>query len=335
MFDHHDIEVLGISDVPLDRDIYLMDEVWMEAYAAALKTCLAGGDFENVGRISYASAHGATDSGVELSWYPNINTRFHEMRVQLPASAFVTCVHCWELSEKPRVFVRSEWLTALHMRAHSAFAMVDANGVKAALAAGGITPDRMTDLTARIDAIAAAHPDLAFVSFADSLIVKGHWSVGTWDSDVNYTYEPEQILRVLPLINQAYRDVLGLNIYAMVTQGLNPFHDQLMHLSASGNHFSLNSLGLPFAQLQAMEAQARAAIRNGDHGPAELYLDSDFFNSLNWRFGFEKQKEPRGSYAAPMAQAPCVYVMMSFQRLFENLESEEPAADETHAGEAK
>ncbi len=307
----------------------------MEAYAVALKSCLAGGDFENVGRISYASAHAASASGVELSWYPNINTRFHEMRVHLPADAFVTCVHCWDIDEKPHIFVRSDWLTALHMRSHSAFAMVDANGVKAALAAGTITPDRVTDLTARIDAIAAANPTLAFVSFADSVIVKAGWSVGTWDSDVNYTYEPEQILRVLPLIDQAYRDVLGLDTYAMVTQGLNPFHDHLKHLSASGNHFSLNSLGLPFAQLQDMERQARKAIRAGEHGRAQLYLDKDFFNSLKWRYEFEKHKEPRNTYAAPMAQAPCTYVMMSFQRLFENLEPDEPTPEAALAGEAK
>lgn len=327
MFDHAYIESLDITEVPLDRDVYLMDVIWMEAYAAALQTWLAGGDYENVGSISYAAARRATNDGVDFFWYPNAQKRRHAMRIHLPATAFVTCVNCLELSEKPRVFVRSEWLTALHEQSHCAFALVDAKGVKAALAAGTITADGISDLARRIDAIAAAHPYLAFVSFADSLIVKSQWSVGTWNSGVSYTYEPEQILRVLPLIDQAYRDVFGLETYAMVTQGLNPAHDQLLHISAHRNHISLNSFGLPFAHLQAMESQARIAIRNGEHDQADIYLDKDFFNSLSWRHAFEKNKEPRGSYLAPMAATPCTYVMMSFQRLFENLQPDERAAE--------
>ncbi|KRA61789.1 hypothetical protein ASD79_06680 [Caulobacter sp. Root655] len=320
MFEDDEIEIYAINEVPMDRDIYLMDEIWMAQYAEALRTCLSGGRYENVGYISYAAARSATPAGVELSWYPNIHTRFHEMRVYLPTSAFVMCVGCQTIDEKPRIFVKSDWLQALHLRSNCAFALVDAIGVKAALADGCLTADRLADLAARIDAIAADHPTIAFVSFADSLLLKSHWSVGTWDSEVNYTYEPEQILRVLPLIADAYSDVLGLKIYAVATQGQNAFfHDQLMHVSVSGNHVSLNSLGLPFAQLQAIEAAARTSIRNGEHAPADLYLDRDFYNSLNWCHGFEKQLEPRSHYLAPMASTPCTYIPISLRRVLDNL----------------
>lgn len=320
MFESDDIEQYPIESVPLDRDIFLMDEVWMSAYARTVQTCLAGGGYENVGYISYASAHNATAAGVELSWYPNIFTRFHEVRVYLPASAFVCCVGSQTMDEKPRIFVKSEWLEALHMRSNCAFAMVDAIGVKAAIAEGLLTAERLGELAARIDDIAAKHPMIAFISFADSLLLKSQWSVGTWDSEVNYSYEPEQIIRVLPLIAQAYQEVLGMKIYAVATQGQNAYGDRLMHVSASGNHISLNSLGLPFAQLQSIEAAARSAIRRGEHEPADLYLDRDFFNSLSWRYGFEKHQEPRSDYLAPMTSTACTYVRIGLQRVLDSLE---------------
>jgi len=114
---------------------------------------------------------------------------------------------------------------------------------------------------------------------------------------------------------------LDLSIYAVVTQGRNEFYrDELMHVSRAGNHISLNSLGLPFAQLQAIERAARSAIRVGDHGPAELYMDYNFFNSLKWRHGFDTHKEPIYPYLAPMADRPCEYVLSRFQRVIDNLQ---------------
>ncbi len=321
MFDHADIEKYRIEEVPLDRDLFLMDEKWMADYERALLKGLAGGDWDNVGYISYAAVHRATPDGLEISWYPNIRDRFHEMRLHLPRSSFVTCVGCSIYDERPHIFVRSDWLSDIHLRMNSAFAMVDAIGVKLALAAGAVSTAQLDDLRDRIDQIADRHTDVAFVSFADSLLLKANWSVGQWDSSVEYTYEPERIIHVLPDLAAAYRDTLGLPIYAVVTQGRNEFYrDELMHVSRSGNHISLNSLGLPFAQLQAIEHAARSAIRVGDHEPAELYLDSHFFNSLKWRHGFEKQKESIHPYLAPMADHPCEYVVSSFQRVIDNLQ---------------
>jgi hypothetical protein len=93
-----------------------------------------------------------------------------------------------------------------------------------------------------------------------------------------------------------------------------------MHVSDSGNHVSLNSLGLPFAQIQAIDAAVRSAVRAGDHGPSELYMDDRFFHSLKWQYGFEKNAEPSFPYLAPMSVEPCHYVPISIQRVLENLQ---------------
>jgi hypothetical protein len=320
MFDHKDIERYQIEEVPLDLDIFLMDENWMADYERMLLKGLAGGEWDNPGFISRAAVRRVMTDGLELSWYPNTRDRFHEMRIILPRSSFIICVGCSSYDEKPHIFVKSEWLIDLHLRTNSVFAMVDAIGVKKALIAGEISTAQLDDLRDRIDSIALRHPDIAFVSFADSLLLKANWSVGQWDSLVKYTYEPERIIRVLPEIAAVYQDTLGLSVYAIITQGRNEFYrDELMHVSSAGNHISLNSLGLPFAQLQAIEQAARGAIKAGKHGPAELYMDDHFFHSLKWQYGFEKHKEPVYTYSAPMADHPCEYVLSSFRRAIDHL----------------
>jgi hypothetical protein len=129
MFDHPLFRKYDFLDVPLEQDIYLMDEKWMAEYDQALVAMFNGGTYANAGYISYA-ARAVSGSSIELSWYPNIADRFHEVHVLLPRDQFVTCVDCWEYDEKPRIFVKSAWLTNMHLRAYSVSAFVDAVGVK-------------------------------------------------------------------------------------------------------------------------------------------------------------------------------------------------------------
>ena len=311
-----------MEDIPLDRDLFMMGEEWMADYSAAMLKGISGGDWENVGFISYVAARGVDADSVDLSWYPNIHDRHHEVRVTLPRRHFVTCTEMWNYDEKPRLFVTDEWLENLHMRVFSVFALVDAIGVKRALVDGLITSEKLADLRNRIDAIAACNTDVSFVSFADSLLLKTNWTVGQHDKPVSYTYEPEKIIKIMPELAKAYQDTLGLPIYAVVTQGQNEFYDdQLTHIAASGNHISLNSLGLPFAQLMDIEATAKKAAKVGDHDYAELYMDNSFFRSLKLDFSFKKNDVPKYPYLAPMARYPCHYVLGTFDMVLTNLKA--------------
>lgn len=321
MFDHDLIEKHAFENIPLDRDIYLMDEKWMQAYEKALLTFLDGSDYDHVGYISYAAARAISAEAIELSWYPNVVDRFHEVRVTLPRSQFVTCTECCQFDEKPRIFVRGDWLTNLYMRTYSVFALIDAIGVKNALANGTLTRPKLIVLRDKIDEIATRYPTLAFISFADSLLVKSNWSVGQWDSDVRYTYEPEAIIRLLPELNTAYHDILEMNIYAVIAQGNNEYYDDgLLHISTAQNHVSLNSLGLPFAQIMAIECAARKAIHEKIHTHAEVYMDENFFRSLRLDYNFKKNSLPKHAYAAPMTSGPSYYFLESRQTLLDNLQ---------------
>jgi hypothetical protein len=207
----------------------------------------------------------------------------------------------------------------------SIFALVDAIGIKAALQRGEVSRDRLIALREAIDEIAARYTDISFISFADSLLLKSNWSVGQFDSQVRYTYEPETFVRLIAELQETYRSVLGLDLYAVLTQGSNEYYDDaLLHISATHNHVSLNSLGLPFAQLLAIDYAARDAIHSGRHLPGELYMDEDLFRSLGFDHHFQSDACPRGSYRAPMMTGDSSYYIASCRQILENLRDVPP-----------
>lgn len=321
MFDHPLFQIHSFNDVPLNQDVFLMDEKWLPQYEESMISMFNGGDYTPVGYISYATLRRIDDFALELSWYPNIHDRFHEVTVTLPRDQFVICVDCWQYDEKPHVFVKCDWIANLHLRVYSAFALVDAIGVKSALSRQRLTAENLVELRSRIDQLAEQTPGISFVSFADSLLLKSNWSVGTFDTDVEYTYEPEALVKLIPQISSIYQDVLGLGIYAAITQGLNEYYDQsLLHISKSANHVCLNSLGLPFAQLLAIDDAVRTAIRYDAHAPADLYVDEQFYHSLRFQYGFDKHAQPSASYHSPLSGVPSTYYCCSFETILTNLD---------------
>ena len=107
MFDHKLFITYPFEDVPLNRDVFLMDEQWLDQYETAMVALFNGSEYDNVGYISYAAIRRIEEFALELSWYPNIYDRFHEVTVRLPRDQFITCVDCWQYDEKPHVFVKA------------------------------------------------------------------------------------------------------------------------------------------------------------------------------------------------------------------------------------
>lgn len=322
MFEHEDFDRYAFEDIPLNRDIYLMDEKWMPEYEASLLKVFAGNgaDYKSVGYISYACARKVVPEGVELSWYPNTYDRFHEVATWLPKDAYVGCVGSWRWDEKPHVFVKGAWLNQLYLRSYTIFALIDAAGVKAALRSNTLTGDRLIRLRSSIDDMADRYPNVWFISFADSLLLKSNWTVGHHESAVKYTYRPEIFFKIFVELRALYREQLGLEIYATLTQGSNEYYDDdVTHVSARGNHISLNSLGVPFSQLLAIDDAARSAIRSHTHPPGELYMDELFFRSVQFKHSFEKNKQPRHPYPSPMKEGASYYYYATADTVMSNL----------------
>jgi hypothetical protein len=196
---------------------------------------------------------------------------------------------------------------------------VDAIGVKDALKNGSLTRETLLQLRDGLDIVAERYSNILFISFADSLLLKSNWSVGKYDSHIKYSYTPEVFFRLISEIRSLYLEALGLGIYAVLTQGSNEYYDDpLSHVSAKGNHISLNSLGMPFAQLKSIEETARTAIKKREHRPAELYMDANLFYSLNFVPSFQRNSCGRHAYRAPLTD---VYFFADCREMLEALQS--------------
>lgn len=322
MFNHRGIDTIPFEEIPTHQDVYLMDEVYMEEYEKFLLAVLAREDVEPVGLISYVGVRNITQDALELSWYPNISDRFHEVTIVLPRDQFVTCVECANYGERPRIFVKTEWLSLLHSRPYSAFALVDAIGVKNAIRSGRLENQKLAELRTSIDVLAKNHPEIAFVSFADSILLKIQWRPGFFQRGIKYSYEPEALIRLFPDLSSIYNDTLGLKIYAVIAQGSNEYFDEaLLHISKEQNHICLNSLGLPFAQVMEIDTAVRKALHENKHPPTELYLDQKFFHSIQFQYEFDKGTQPSAEYLSSLSGEPQSYYYTSCETLLSNLQA--------------
>ena len=328
-FLNEEFDWYSYEDVPLDRDIFLVDGTQLEAYRDMMLRFFSGEEYDyKLCPVTPVAARTIRNDSIELSWYPNVYDRFHEVVVNLPRSAFLACVGSWRSDEKPRVFVDSSWLKNLHLRNNSIFALVDAAGMKGALLNGSLKREALLKIREEIDLLAANYEEVLFISFADSVLLKSSWNPSYVNATTKYKYNPELFLHLAKAINQIYIEALGLDTYMILSQGTNEFYnDPLHHVSDAGNHISLNSLGIPFAVLMDIEAAARSRIRSGDHQPAELYLDESFLRSLRLKFSFEKNSLPSFQYQTKMSRAGSLYYLADRDGIISNIKgSEQPGA---------
>ena len=138
--------------------------------------------------------------------------------------------------------MKSSWLRAIHLRSNSVFVMIDAADMTKEIERGRLSRDKLIDLRDALDALAAKHTDISFISFADSLLIKTNWVVGLVDAGFTNTYRPENLILLFMEIREIYRAVLELDIYGIYAQGSNEYYDYaLTHTSRSGNHISLTA----------------------------------------------------------------------------------------------
>jgi hypothetical protein len=320
MFDHEKFDVYAYEKVPRDRDCYLIGEEYMLEWERAQLDFFAGGPDRSVGHVSFATVRNIKSASMDLDWYPNIFTRYHEVAVSLPKDQFVACVGCWQCDEKPHIFVRTAWLEMLHLRFYSIFCLVDADYFEDALRSGSISREKLLNLRTAVDGLAAAYPDVLFISFADSILLKSNWTVGHYRSGIKNTYRPEVFLQIFRRVQKVYKDILGLRTHCVLSQGSNEYYnDPLSHRSDSGNHMCLNTLGLPFTQLWAIGKAVKENVNEKRHPFAEMYVDEQLYHSLQLRFDFPNRRPEKYPYQCKMVGTGYYYCAQC-QELLENLE---------------
>ena len=321
MFNHENFDIYDIDNIPLSEDCYLIDECYMYEYEQAMLESFKTKEYTSVGYVSWIIPEDSNDNSIEITWFPNPLFRLHKVTISLPKNQIIKCVACSTYGERPHIFVKSSWLQHLYLRQYSIFCLVDAIGVKRALNHGELSRTNLIELRDAVDKIAEKYPDVSFISFADSLLLKSNWTVGTFRDDVSYSYNPEVFLTVVKEIKETYIDILGLGIYSIITQGNNEYYeDTLLHISESKNHVSLNSLGIPFAQLMEINDAVTTAIKSEIHEPSDLYMEQQFIHSLNFRAGFRKPDLEMYPYANKMTDSERYYYCSGWEKLLDDLQ---------------
>jgi hypothetical protein len=293
-------------------ELLLQDEIFIEDYRRSIIEQNNGKKWKPFGYVCFVAVRRVTVKTIELSFFPITSDRHHELPIVLPRDQIVSCVRAWQWDERPTLFVKSEWLEKTLSRFNCVFGLIDAIGVRRKLETGMAISEHLPKLRSRLDEIASRYPHISFVSFADSVLLKSHWSLG-----VKYDYDPERLLYLFTEIRTLFRESLGLSVYGVFTQGSNEYYtDSSMHVSK--NHVCLNSLGAPFADLFAIDAAARRAYKENPHSD-DLYLDELYFNSLRLGYKFKQTVLDWNSYTMSINKARGWYARVSCDEVLKNL----------------
>lgn len=209
MFEDSRFDRYQYEDTPLNRDAYLVDEKYAAEYEAMYLSIFAGGEFRSVGYVSFVAVRGVRENTLELSWYPNIFDRFHEVVVSLPRTKVRETVGSWQSDWKPTIFVESTWLDELYAKVFSVFGLIDAIDLRKAMDSQQLSRAKLLQLRGKIDDLAARHTDVAFISFGDSVLVKSNWTVGSIHNALTYTYRPETFVTVAREFQYIFLSSLG------------------------------------------------------------------------------------------------------------------------------
>jgi hypothetical protein len=316
LFEYEKFDKYDFKDIPLNEDVYIIDEIYLKEYETQLlKFFDDGADFDPVGYCVSASVHTVSDTSADIIINIDIWKRFHNVNITLPKDQFVACVGSWQIDEKPHLFVKSEWFKTLYLRNYSIFAFIDVADFAKKYNKGEIQRDQLLSIRDQIDDLAKEHKNtITFITFADTLILKSNWTT----ANLEYTYSPNVFIDLSVKINKIYSDTIGLSTYTIITQGSNEYYgDVLLHIA--GNHICLNSLGVPFEQLKQIEIAAKQAISDETHKKEDIYMDSQYFYSLNFTLSFDKSLVPSNKYQSKLTTSPLKYYYSSYKRIVENL----------------
>lgn len=239
--------------------------------------------------------------------------RAHLIETTIPKNEIKHAIDNTVFGGKVNIFVSSEWLNNLYLRYNCIFAWIDAINFSEALKSQSITNENLIALRTAIDDVSKKYPYVSFISFADTILLKSNWTI-----QKKIEYKPELFLEIFDEIKKLYRMHLKLDIYAILTQGTNEYYSSnLLHISKSKNHICLNSLGTPFAQILEIEKSVKT-----NKEKFELYLTSDYFSSIKFKYDFYKAEHTRKTYVSKIADRESVYYCFSYENLISNLRDE-------------
>lgn len=287
-------EIYSYQDIPLRRDTIVISERELFFFERCWDWCLENGktglDEPNAWiRVRWGWVEDRFNDYLNVSFMINQSDRFHQCSHKLPKSKIVKSIHYSEFQKRPFLVVSDDWFQHSWEASYSAFALVDAIGVKEHIKKhGSIDSKKLKNFNKSVRKLSFRHPDYLFLTFADSTIVKAKWRRAAVTGYVE-EYNPEKLLDIANKVSILYKQEMGFSSYIVATQGLlDDSSEKHYNRSLIGNHVSVGSLGTPFANLYEIEKAVRVKIRAKEMAPHQLYLSEDFYLSL--RLNYKEKK---------------------------------------------
>lgn len=284
-----EVQFYTFDEVPLARDLFVIGASQIDVLKSKWDWYLSQPDGPSPGHPNsflkhrWCAIETRDADSCEINLEISIRTRWHGAIRTLPRTKFVGCVKFWNYEKRPYLIVDQDWFDDIEQTRFSLYGLVDVVGMRALLSRQGkVEQDQLQSLKREMDSLAAKHREFAFVTFADNVLVKTNWSARPDVYDASYN--PEKFLHVLADVRKALRSVLGLDSYAVVTQGGDSFASESpLYVSPEQNHVFFGSLGTPFVELFDIDKAARLAIRSKSHAPCNLYLAHSFLLTLKFK----------------------------------------------------
>ncbi len=279
------LEYYSYNNIPLNRDMFIISD---NEYATLIKHWRFFLDDEDpytmhpnwIVKNARAAVAKITNDFIVIEVFLNTTYRFHSAVLTLPKEDFCYCLENYNYQKQPIIIVSDKWMKKALSSFYSVFCMVDAIGIKKViLEKGGIPSDLLRKFSCEINSLARKYPSYTFLSFGDSVVIKGSFRP---DKKYYVTYRPEQLLEIAEKVKDCFKEVIGYDSYAIFSQGLlYDYENKGITKSWFGKHYSLGSLGTPFSEIFEIDSVARSNSKKGTHPPSEIYMTDFFFHTLN------------------------------------------------------
>ena len=301
------IEFYGTSDIPLNKDSFLLSDQWVDKIEQQWTEFLSPKyDHQKWihpnGLMDYVPCHisSVSESHFNITLLLDRSSRFHTISKTLPARFFRTAFKVFTSEKRPYIIVDQNWFNNLKNSVYSAYVLIDFIGIRNLLNEYGEFPyDTLNSIKTIIDKYSNQHKDLTFLTCADNIIIKSGWEFGSENSK----YQPEKlIITVNQLMKEIKKETL-INSYAIMTQGANYVDEKnLIHSATPKNHFFMSSISVPFIEAFEIDFDIRKRIKNKEIDKMPFYIEHSFYISTKrknysseeptWykQFNFESEK---------------------------------------------
>jgi len=219
------VEFYGISDIPLNKDSFLLSDQWLDKIEQQWTEFLSPEcDYDKWihpnGLMDHIPCHisSVNDSHLNITLLLDRSSRFHTISKTLPNQFFRTAFKIFTSEKRPYIIVDQSWFNNLRNSIYSAYVLIDFVGIRNLLNQYGEFPsDKLNSIKAIVDKFCEQNKDLTFLTCADNIVIKSGWE---FDSN-NSIYQPEKLVKIVHQLMLEMENETQIKSYAILTQGAN------------------------------------------------------------------------------------------------------------------